>query len=75
MTEKENAEIDKKEFEKGLGYAVIFHIIFAAIFYLLFLISDKGDVTFLLPIFFIGISQLLYMLPAIFIARVKTDRN
>jgi hypothetical protein len=71
MNKKESDKNDKKEFEEGLGYTVGLHIIFACILYLLFLISGKSDLPFLFPIFFIGISQLLYMLPAILIAQGK----
>jgi hypothetical protein len=71
MTEEENVKNEKEEFHKGLGYTVALHIIFAGILYILYLISDKGDVTFLIPLLLIGISQLLYMLPAILIVQGK----
>jgi hypothetical protein len=71
MTEEENVGNEKEEFHKGLGYTVVLHIIFASILYVLFLISDYDNVLALIPIFFIGISQLVYMIPAILIAQGK----
>lgn len=68
MSEK-NDENDKEEFGKGIGYTFGLHIIFAAILYLVFSIS--GELIFLLMIFFIGVSQVLYILPAVFIAQSK----
>jgi hypothetical protein len=62
----------KREFLRGLGYTLLFHCIFSAIMFLFFVVPVPAqDRWGLIPIALIGVTQSVYMIPAIVVAYGK----
>ncbi len=73
---REVAEQSKGSIWAGLGLTLLFHFVVQAS--LLFILGtivtgERGPELGILPVMYIGLSQLVYMIPAIWIARRKGE--
>lgn len=73
---REVVEQSKGNLWAGLGLTIVFHVLAQVpTFFLLLAIatSDRGLSLAVLPVMYIGLSQLIYMIPAILLLRRRGD--
>jgi hypothetical protein len=73
MSEEPENSQDESEGRHGTGILLTggLHIIFAGILFLFFLVTGGSDWGIVFPLFFLGVTQAIYIIPAFVIARGK----